>query len=467
MPELPEVETIKNNLLNIVKNKKIIDVKILRDSIILNDKIEFINSIKNKTIKDITRIGKFLIFHLDDDICFLSHLRMEGKYYQFKQDEKDSKYARVVFYFDDGNKLCYDDSRCFGIMKLSNEKDILKEKEIAKLGLEPFDIKDPNYLYQKTKNKNIPIKTFLLDQSVMAGLGNIYVDEVLFKTKIHPLNKPSSLTIDDCKNIIDNSIITLNKAIKAGGSTIKSYHPGKGIDGNFQVQLQVYGKKGEPCPICQHPLRKIKVNGRGTTYCPICQPYKNKTLNIAIYGPSGVGKSEVVNIFKDLGCDVLKCDDIVKNLYESEKVKNDIEAMFDLKFENNKVDKNILREYLNDHLNDKIKLEKYVHPLVKKKIEDFLKNSIFDIRVVEIPLLFESKMETMFDYLIAVSSKNADQMLNNRDPKAYTQIKNINSTTKFLKTKKEADFIIENDSNLASLNVKVNDIFNILKSRQN
>ncbi len=467
MPELPEVETIKNNLLNIVKNKKIIDVKVLRDSTILNDKIEFINSIKNKTIKDITRIGKFLIFHLDDDVCFLSHLRMEGKYYQFKKEEKDSKYARVVFYFDDDSKLCYDDSRSFGIMKLSNEKNILKEKEIAKLGLEPFDIKDPDYLYQKAKNKNIPIKTFLLDQSVMAGLGNIYVDEVLFKTKIHPLNKPSSLSIDDCKNIIDNSIITLNKAIKAGGSTIKSYHPGKGIDGNFQVQLQVYGKKGQPCPICQHPLRKIRVNGRGTTYCPICQPYKNEIINIAIYGPSGVGKSEVVNIFKKLGCDVLKCDDIVKDLYEQVQIKNDIESMFNLKFDNDKVDKNILREYLNNNLTEKVKLEKYIHPLVKEKIEVFLKNSLSSVRVIEIPLLFESKMETMFDYLIAITSKKADELLNNRDSKAYAQIKNINSTTTFLKTKKEADFIIENDNDLASLNVKVNDIFNILKSRQN
>ena len=239
MPELPEVETVKNVLIPIVKDKTIRKIDVNRKTIIQGDPEEFCSYFENEKFLDITRIGKFLIFHLTNSKVLISHLRMEGKYYEFNEDEKDSKYARVVFHLDNNKKLCYDDSRSFGIMIATSEDNYLKEKEIAKLGPEPFVIDDVSFLIKKSKNKQIPIKSNLLDQSLMTGLGNIYVDEVLYASKIHPLTPSHLIKKNEWEEIVKNAKEILNIAIEMGGSTIKSYHPGKDIDGNFQTRIKI------------------------------------------------------------------------------------------------------------------------------------------------------------------------------------------------------------------------------------
>ena len=180
MPELPEVETVKNVIKPIVIGHTITSIDVFRPTIIQNDRMEdFINGLVGETFLDVTRIGKFLIFHLSHDKVMISHLRMEGKYFEVLEKENNTKYARVVFHLNNGHKICYDDSRTFGILKLTNEKDYLNEKEIAQLGPEPFKA-DPKVLFNKVKNTSLPIKSTLLDQTLMTGLGNIYADEVCF-----------------------------------------------------------------------------------------------------------------------------------------------------------------------------------------------------------------------------------------------------------------------------------------------
>ncbi len=301
MPELPEVETVKNVLIPIVKGRKILSIDVLRKSTIHGDIDEFKSVLTNQTFLDLSRIGKFLIFHLTSDIVIISHLRMEGKYYEVLEDEENTKYSRVVFHLDNGHKLCYDDSRCFGMMKLTNEQKYKNVKDIAQLGPEPFDIKDVNYLINRTKKSSLPIKSTLLDQTLMTGLGNIYADEVLYASKIHPLTPANKITKKEWETIVKNSVTILNNAITAGGSTIKSYHPGKDIDGNFQTALKAYGKKGEPCERCSAIMRFMKVNGRGTTYCPKCQIQKAEKLKVAIYGRIASGKSTVLSCFAEKG----------------------------------------------------------------------------------------------------------------------------------------------------------------------
>ncbi|NLB48721.1 MAG: bifunctional DNA-formamidopyrimidine glycosylase/DNA-(apurinic or apyrimidinic site) lyase, partial [Erysipelotrichia bacterium] len=301
MPELPEVETIKNVLLPIVKNRKILGVEILRKSVVYGLKEEFIEFVTGTSILNITRRGKFLIFHLSEQKVIISHLRMEGKYYELAENEALSKYARVVFHLDNQTKLCYDDLRSFGRMAMSDEASYLTSKPLIDLGPEPFDITDVNFLYKQGQKTKRPIKTSLLSQKLFVGLGNIYVDEVLFKSGLHPLTPTKYLSIDDWEMVVAHSKSILKDAIASGGTTVKSYRPGKDISGNFQTQLRIYGRRGQKCVVCHRNLRFIKVGGRGTTFCPQCQLHAHSPLKIAIVGKIAAGKSTVLDIFMQAG----------------------------------------------------------------------------------------------------------------------------------------------------------------------
>ena len=466
MPELPEVETVKNVLLPIVKGRKILSIDVLRKSTIHGDIDEFCLALTNQTFLDLSRIGKFLIFHLTNDLVIISHLRMEGKYYEVLESDPDTKYSRVVFHLDNGHKLCYDDSRCFGMMKLSNEKEYKDVKDIAQLGPEPFDVKDVNYLINRTKKSSLPIKSTLLDQTLMTGLGNIYADEVLYASNIHPLTPANKITKKQWEVIVKNSQEILKEAIVAGGSTIKSYHPGKDIDGNFQTALKAYGKKGEPCEKCGAIMRFMKVNGRGTTYCPHCQKQIAEKLKVAIYGRIASGKSTVLSCFAEKGYYTISSDDIVANLYETTKMAKTIGEAFNLPF-TNKVDKSILRDYINNHPKDRKKLEKLVHPQVKNEILRIFKTVNNRMIVVEVPLLFESKMDNLFDVIIAVDVPNKKQkeLLYQRNPLTAQALLKINAEHKFDENKIKADYVVNNSASLDSLKVKIDKIINELQYR--
>lgn len=270
MPELPEVETVKNGLIKKVLNKKITNCKILYQGIIAYpDKDTFIKDITNQTINDIKRRGKFLMFELDD-YYLISHLRMEGKYFIKEPKEELNKHDHVIFTLNDKEELRYNDTRKFGKMHLV-KKDELELTPLSKLGLEPWDESlTPKYLKEKL-NKKKAIKTLLLDQSIITGIGNIYADEILFLSKINPETYGCNLTNKNLQDIIENTKKVLEKAIKSGGTTIHTYTSIDGITGRFQQELLVHSKKSEPCPECKTEILKIVVNGRGTYYCPKCQ----------------------------------------------------------------------------------------------------------------------------------------------------------------------------------------------------
>ena len=270
MPELPEVETVKNGLIKKVKGKTITKCVVRWNSIIAYPETkEFINNIVNERINDIGRRGKFLMFILDD-YYLISHLRMEGKYFIKNPNEDINKHDHVIFTLDDNTELRYNDTRKFGKMYLV-KKDELSLSPVAKLGLEPWS-DDLTITYLKKKlNKKKPIKTLLLDQTIITGIGNIYADEILFLSHINPEALGSNLTDDNLQAIIDNTRSVLEKAIEMGGTTIHTYTAVDGITGRFQQELLVHGKKDTPCPKCKTPIIKITVGTRGTYYCPHCQ----------------------------------------------------------------------------------------------------------------------------------------------------------------------------------------------------
>ena len=272
MPELPEVETVKETLKLKLIGKKIKDVKIYYDGIIAYPEIkEFSKQIKNLPIKDINRRGKWLMFDLDK-YYLLSHLRMEGKYFFKNKGDKLDNHEHVVFSLDSNEELRYRDTRKFGKMYLIKKEDINNVGPIKDLGLEPWDTNlTKEYLKDKYKTKKLPIKTVLLDQSIIVGIGNIYADEILFLSKLNPLIKCCDLKDDDLENIIKYTKEVLEKAIKLGGTTIRTYTSVDGVHGRFQNELLIHGKDKGICPNCGQAVSKIKVGGRGTYYCNNCQ----------------------------------------------------------------------------------------------------------------------------------------------------------------------------------------------------
>lgn len=268
MPELPEVETVKNVLKKQVLNKQIKKADIYWHNIIAYPKIdEFKKEIKNQKINDILRRGKWLMFELDD-YFLLSHLRMEGKYFIRNTQDEINKHEHVIFTFTDNSQLRYHDTRKFGKMYLIEKDKVFSTKPLNELGLEPWDEKlTIDYLKDKFNKK--PIKTQLLDQSIITGIGNIYADEILFLSKINPEKEGNKLTKKNLGNIIKNTKTILESAIKQGGTTIKSYTSSEGVHGMFQTELLVHTK--DICPICKTEIEKIVVGGRGTYYCPKCQ----------------------------------------------------------------------------------------------------------------------------------------------------------------------------------------------------
>ncbi|MDC3415738.1 DNA-formamidopyrimidine glycosylase [Aquibacillus salsiterrae] len=274
MPELPEVETIRQTLKAMVINKTIKDVSVFWPKIIKqpDDVKEFSHLIRGQTIEDIGRKGKFLLFQLTDYVL-VSHLRMEGKYGVFTKDEPVLNHTHVIFHFTDQTELRYNDVRKFGTMHLFSKGEELKEKPLSTLAPDPFeDTFTFSEFYNKVTKSERVIKNILLDQTVVAGLGNIYVDETLFKAGVHPLKKGVDLSSKEIKAIQKYAKETLAEAVAQGGTTIRSYVNTQGQIGMFQQQLFAYGQTNKPCKHCGAPIEKIKVSGRGTHFCPSCQP---------------------------------------------------------------------------------------------------------------------------------------------------------------------------------------------------
>lgn len=276
MPELPEVETVKNVLLSNVLDAKIINVEINYDRIIQNiEPLEFASRLRGEVIRDIKRRGKYLLFILDNYIL-ISHLRMEGKYYIRDIDDELFKHEHVIFDLEDGRSLRYHDTRKFGVMYLYDTiscEEVLKLEPLKRLGVEPFsDDLTVEYLKTRFIKTKRPIKTVLLDQSIISGLGNIYVNEVLFLSKIHPLTPANLLKDNQIKDIITCTIDVLNKAISLGGTTIHSFESSLEVSGRFQNELRVHMQ--EVCSDCHSKITKIFVGQRGTYFCEICQSNK-------------------------------------------------------------------------------------------------------------------------------------------------------------------------------------------------
>lgn len=280
MPELPEVETVRQTLRRKVIGKTIVQVDVLHEKMIQLNVNEFQEKLVGKQIKEVERRGKYLLFELDD-YYLISHLRMEGKYFLRQIGVPRDKHDHVIFTFSDDTELRYNDVRKFGTMHLKDKGDLWSGEPLEKLGPEPtLDTLQLYYLIEAFKKRGTAIKNVLLDQRVIAGLGNIYVNEALFMAGIHPEQPANTLKKEEIERLRLASIDVIARAIQQGGTTIRSYYSDDEVSGRFQQELLVHSRKGQPCLTCETVIEKMKVGGRGTYYCPSCQRLKRRRKRI-------------------------------------------------------------------------------------------------------------------------------------------------------------------------------------------
>lgn len=285
MPELPEVETVRIQLWQGVRGKPIVAVKVLHPKSVREDK-NFVKKLKGRTISDIERVGKLLMFSFKEnsDMTLLVHLKMTGQL--FFVDKKGNRKAegghetnsdnilpnrhtRVIINFGDGSTLYFNDQRIFGYLTLTNTEG--KKAAEERFGPEPHGKVDFNYFYDRLQRSGRSIKALLLDQGFIAGLGNIYVDEALFRAKINPARLGRDVTKAESKKLLSEAGRVLEEAIKHGGTTFQSFKDSTGQKGNYTSKLKVFARHGKPCPRCESIIVKTRVAGRGTHFCPQCQ----------------------------------------------------------------------------------------------------------------------------------------------------------------------------------------------------
>ena len=270
MPELPEVETSIRGLRQLI-NTTIIKIEVHTVKLRYPIPKNIYKIRKGKKITDIKRIGKYILIYLKKNLLLVIHLGMSGRLRILKKNNyKKEKHDHFVLLNDKNYSIIFNDPRKFGFIDFSETNLILKKDYILKLGIDALDSKlNPSYLFSKISKSVVPIKQILLNQKIIAGIGNIYASEILYDAKISPLVRGKDLKIEDLKLLIASIRKILKKAINAGGSTLKDYVSTDGTVGNFQYSFKVYNKSGEK--ITGHLIKKIVQYGRSTFYCPDIQ----------------------------------------------------------------------------------------------------------------------------------------------------------------------------------------------------
>ena len=275
MPELPEIEVIRRGLQLHLPGRRIEAVfhngKALRHEVPLKDMQKVL---VGRTIREVGRRAKFLLLHFDAGAVLIIHLGMTGRLGLFPSVSPLAKHDHIRWRLDKGLDLRFHDTRRFGSVRLlpAGEAEDREATVFSAVGPEPFsEACSAAYLQRQARRKKQPVKTFLMDMKMLAGVGNIYANECLFTTKIHPARPADDLALDEWQRLILELRAILNHAIDCGGSTISDYLNASGKPGYFQVHFKVYGRTGEPCQCCGTPIEKIQLGGRATYFCPSCQ----------------------------------------------------------------------------------------------------------------------------------------------------------------------------------------------------
>ena len=275
MPELPEVELVARFLTKLIPARRIAKAELLRERLAPHSKpLEFAAALSGSSVRSIRRRGKHILFDLDNGHTLITHLRMSGRFMLLTDGANDPKFTHAVFYFDDGDRLIFQDQRHFGFMRITTTDAVDDAPEIRKLAPEPFSEEFTSaYLYAALKSSRRSVKEFLTDQTRVCGLGNIYASEALFLAGMHPAKRSHTVSRARAAVLREKILYVLREAIDAG-STV-SIDPADSdsayYGGEYESYWRVYGRENEPCPNCAKPIRRLKQGSRSTFYCGSCQ----------------------------------------------------------------------------------------------------------------------------------------------------------------------------------------------------
>ena len=276
MPELPEVESVRRGLAPALEGRRFEHVEITDPRLTRpHDPLEVARELEGERVTKVDRRGKYLIVRFESGRALLIHLRMTGSLRHAKAEElREDPHRRAVVNLDDGSDVAYRDVRRFGTWLLLEPSDVDTYID-TRVGKEPLDAAyKAKHLAEKLTTRRAPIKAAILDQRTVAGVGNIYADEALWRAQVHPLTPASELTADEVKAVHKGIRASLQAGVRRQGSTLRDYQLPDGSSGSAQDRFKVYGRGGLPCERCGTPIDKIRVAGRGTWYCPTCQVYR-------------------------------------------------------------------------------------------------------------------------------------------------------------------------------------------------
>lgn len=272
MPELPEVETVKRSLQLRIIGQTIVGLDVNYDKTLAGNPAEIQSAIRGQTISGLSRRGKYLMIHLDGGQTLVVHLRMTGRLVYCLPERQMEKHTHLVFILGNGMELRFTDPRKFGRVWLIPTNDYHGIPGLAKLGEEPLDEALTLGIFrEKFQGRKRILKAMLLDQTVLAGIGNIYADEILFAAGLRPDRTAASLTDDELERLYHSTKKILHLGVTNRGTSIRDYVDGDGRSGNFQTMLQVYGHQGEACPRCGAVIIRQTLAGRSTHFCQSCQ----------------------------------------------------------------------------------------------------------------------------------------------------------------------------------------------------
>ena len=276
MPELPEVESLRRILVRTAVGRTIVSVRVgdarLRRRVVAN----FADTIAGRRIVKMARRAKYLIVELDGDHVMLVHLGMSGslthRHEGFDAGDFDPRHDHLEFSLDDGSRLVYNDPRRFGMVRLVQRAALASTAELKGLGPEPLSRGfNARYLAAKARGRTASIKNLIMDQRIVAGIGNIYASEILFRAGVRPTRRAGRVTLREIEKIAASVPVILRAAIGSNGTTFRSFRDSRGQPGRFATRLRVYGREGKPCYTCSTPIKNVVVGQRASFFCPQCQ----------------------------------------------------------------------------------------------------------------------------------------------------------------------------------------------------